>query len=89
MTSPALRKIDDPIPYVGRFIDDRETGETKFLASRNETGGQFVGEITDPYAVTSAETHCASAQPGCSSGLGVIVLGAHARISCCLSASAG
>ena len=31
---------------------DRETGETKFLAFRNETGGQFIGEITDPYAVT-------------------------------------
>ena len=46
------REIDDPTLYVGKFIDDRETGETKFLAFRNETGGQFIGEITDPYAVT-------------------------------------
>ena len=46
------REIDDPTLYVGKFIDDRETGETKFLAFRNETGGQFIGEITDPLAVT-------------------------------------
>ena len=46
------RRIDDPALYVGKFIDDRETGETKFMAFRNETGGQFIGEITDPYAVT-------------------------------------
>ena len=50
-TSPAPA-IDDPSLYVGKFITDRETGETKFLAFRNETGGQFIGEITDPYAVT-------------------------------------
>jgi beta-fructofuranosidase len=46
------QRIDDPELYVGKFIDDRETGETKFMAFRNETGGQFIGEITDPYAVT-------------------------------------
>jgi beta-fructofuranosidase len=46
------RLIDDPTLYVGKFIDDRETGETKFLAFRNESDGQFVGEITDPYAVS-------------------------------------
>ena len=51
-TSPALSEIDDPTLYVGKFIDDRETGETKFLAFRNETGGQFIGEITDPYVVS-------------------------------------
>ena len=50
-TSPARGEIDDPTLYVGKFVDDRETGETKFLAFRNETGGQFIGEITDPYAV--------------------------------------
>lgn len=27
------REIDDPTLYVGKFIDDPETGETKFLAS--------------------------------------------------------
>ena len=46
------RHIDDPSLYVGKFITDRQTGETKLLAFRNETGGQFIGEITDPYAVT-------------------------------------
>ena len=45
------QEIDDPTLYVGKFIDDRETGETKFLAFRNETGGQFIGEITDPSMV--------------------------------------
>ncbi|KRC92591.1 glycosyl hydrolase family 32 [Terrabacter sp. Root85] len=46
------QEIDDPTLYVGKFIDDRETGETKFLAFRNETGGHFIGEITHPYLVT-------------------------------------
>ena len=34
--------------YVGKFIDDRLTGETKFLAFVNEVDGEFVGEIADP-----------------------------------------
>ncbi|HET7399581.1 MAG TPA: glycosyl hydrolase family 32 [Intrasporangium sp.] len=34
--------------YVGKFIDDRETGETKFLCFVHDDGGRFVGEITDP-----------------------------------------
>jgi beta-fructofuranosidase len=38
--------------YVGKFIRDRETGETKFLAFVNYVDGEFVGEITDPYAVS-------------------------------------
>jgi beta-fructofuranosidase len=45
-------RIDDPELYVGKFIDDRETGETKFMAFRNETGGSFIGEITDPYVAS-------------------------------------
>ena len=37
--------------YVGRFIQDRVTRETKFLAFVNDDGnGHFVGEITDPYS---------------------------------------
>ena len=46
------RYIDDPSLYVGKFITDRETGETKFLAFVHDRDGAFVGEITDPYAVT-------------------------------------
>jgi len=46
------QRIDDPTLYVGKFIDDRGTGETMFMALRNETGGSVVGEITDPYAVS-------------------------------------
>ena len=44
--------IDDPSLYVGKFVTDRETGETKFLAFVHDRDGAFVGEITDPYAVT-------------------------------------
>jgi beta-fructofuranosidase len=44
--------IDDPSLYVGKFIDDRETGETKLLAFVHDRDGAFVGEITDPYPVT-------------------------------------
>lgn len=43
------RVIEDPSLYVGKFIDDRETGETKFLAFRNDVEGEFIGEISDPY----------------------------------------
>lgn len=46
------RVIDDPTLYVGKFIDDRETGETKFLAFRNDVEGEFIGEITDPMTAT-------------------------------------
>jgi sucrose-6-phosphate hydrolase SacC (GH32 family) len=43
------RLITDDRYYVGKFIDDRETGETKFLAFRNkDEEGQFVGAIDSP-----------------------------------------
>jgi hypothetical protein len=45
------RVIDDPSLYVGKFVTDRESGETKFLAFVHDRDGAFVGEITDPYAV--------------------------------------
>ena len=44
--------IDDPSLYVGKFVTDRATGETRFLAFVHDRDGAFVGEITDPYAVT-------------------------------------
>jgi hypothetical protein len=44
----AARVIDDPSLYVGTFVDDRETGETRFLAFVHDVDGAFVGEITDP-----------------------------------------
>jgi sucrose-6-phosphate hydrolase SacC (GH32 family) len=47
----AQQLTDDDL-YVGKFIRDRETGETKFLAFVNKVDGEFVGEITDPYAVS-------------------------------------
>jgi beta-fructofuranosidase len=34
--------------YVGKFIDDRETGESKFMAFVNVVDGEFVGAISDP-----------------------------------------
>ncbi len=46
------RVIDDPSLYVGKFITDRETGETRFLAFVHDRDGAFVGEITDPYGVS-------------------------------------
>ena len=43
------QQITDHRLYVGKFINDRETGETKFLAFINDDGnGNFVGEITNP-----------------------------------------
>jgi beta-fructofuranosidase len=43
--------VTDNRLYVGRFIEDRVTRETKFLAFVNDDGnGHFVGEITDPYS---------------------------------------
>ncbi|GAA5035290.1 hypothetical protein GCM10023258_37050 [Terrabacter aeriphilus] len=44
--------VDDPSLYVGKFVDDRVTGQTKFLAFVHDRDGAFVGEITDPYAVS-------------------------------------
>ena len=58
------REIDDPTLYVGKFIDDRETGETKLLAFHNETGGPFIGEITDPYSVAGRPTAWCSGPEG-------------------------
>ena len=44
--------VDDPSLYVGKFVTERETGDTKLLAFVHDRDGAFVGEITDPYAVT-------------------------------------
>lgn len=45
--------ITDDRLYVGKFIEDRDTLETKFLAFVNHDGnGHFVGEITDPFVAT-------------------------------------
>lgn len=44
--------VDDPSLYVGKFVTDRVTGETRFLAFVHDRDGAFVGEITDPYAVS-------------------------------------
>ena len=41
--------LTDDRYYVGKFIEDRETGETKFLAFVNFVDGAFVGEISDPF----------------------------------------
>ena len=41
--------LTDDRYYVGKFIDDRETGETKFLAFVNVVDGAFVGGICDPF----------------------------------------
>lgn len=46
------RVIDDPSLYVGKFINERHSGATKFLAFVHDRDGAFVGEITDPYAAT-------------------------------------
>jgi beta-fructofuranosidase len=47
------RLITDDCHYVGKFIDDRETGDTKFLAFRNnDDQGEFVGEIDSPRIAT-------------------------------------
>ena len=37
----------DPALYVGKFVTDGDSIETKFMAFQNETGGQFMPEITD------------------------------------------
>lgn len=42
------QQLTDGSLYVGKFIDDRDTGEARFLAFRNVVDGEFVGEITDP-----------------------------------------
>lgn len=44
--------IDDSSLYVGKFVTERGSGETKFLAFVHDRDGVFVGEITDPYAVS-------------------------------------
>ncbi|GAA2471268.1 hypothetical protein GCM10009858_05810 [Terrabacter carboxydivorans] len=44
--------IDEPSLYVGKFVTERESGETKLLAFVHDRDGSFVGEITDPYAVS-------------------------------------
>ena len=45
--------VTDDRYYVGKFIDDRETGETKFLAFRHhDERGKFVGEIESPRVAT-------------------------------------
>ena len=46
------RVVDDPSLYVGKFVTERETRGTRFLAFVHDRDGAFVGEITDPYAVT-------------------------------------
>ncbi|MGW5240646.1 glycosyl hydrolase family 32 [Monashia sp. NPDC004114] len=38
--------------YVGKFIDDRKTGESKFMAFVNVVEGRFVGAISDPVVAT-------------------------------------
>ncbi len=38
--------------YVGKFIDDRDTGQTCFLAAINMVDGRFVGELCDPFLVS-------------------------------------
>jgi len=40
--------LTDDRYYVGKFIDDREAGVTRFLAFVNLVDGRFVGEISDP-----------------------------------------
>lgn len=44
--------IDDPSLYVGKFVTERDSGDTKLLAFVHDRDGAFVGEITDPYAVS-------------------------------------
>ena len=44
--------IDDSSLYVGKFVTEHGSGETKFLAFVHDRDGAFVGEITDPYAVS-------------------------------------
>jgi beta-fructofuranosidase len=43
--------------YVGKFIDDRASGETKFLAFVNVVDGRFVGEISDPFVASWSGDH--------------------------------
>ena len=45
------QQLTDDRLYVGKFIRDRETGLTRFLAFINTVNGHFVGEIADPMAV--------------------------------------
>ncbi|EWT00409.1 glycosyl hydrolase family 32 [Intrasporangium oryzae NRRL B-24470] len=42
------QQLTDDSLYVGKFVTDRETGETKFLAFLNASDDGFVGEISDP-----------------------------------------
>jgi len=46
------QQLTDDRYYVGKFIDDRETGETKFLAFVNFVEGAFVGEVSDPFTAS-------------------------------------
>jgi beta-fructofuranosidase len=34
---------------VGKFIVDRDTGETRFLAAVNVVAGDFVGALSEPW----------------------------------------
>ena len=63
-TSPAPAVIDDPSLYVGKFIDDRETGETKFLAFCNETGGHSSARSPTRTPSPGTATACASREGG-------------------------
>lgn len=47
--------VDDQ-HYVGKFIADRDTGDTKFLAAVNVIDGQFVGVLSDPWVATWSGT---------------------------------
>ena len=45
-------RLTDERCYVGRLVQDR-SGQWCFMAFRNEDEhGNWIGEITDPYAVT-------------------------------------
>jgi beta-fructofuranosidase len=48
----AAQQLTDDRLYVGKFVADRDTGETQFLAFVNWVDGRFVGEITDPVVAT-------------------------------------
>ena len=49
----AARPVTDDSLYVGRFVRERGSGRTSFLAFVNKgPDGAFVGEITDPFVAT-------------------------------------
>ena len=61
------QRIQDPSLYVGKFVTERDSGQTRFMAFRNESGGTFVGEITDPHSVTwESDRLVLTAAPGTS-----------------------